>query len=73
MASVLFSVHFTAVVAVVVDWRRKCLTSRVGFRHKHGHNVVGNRTTKSQLLLDVITESQFADDAILLATSEESL
>ena len=42
-------------------------------RYKCGYNLVGDRTTKSQLLLDVITDSQFADDAILFATSEESL
>jgi len=35
---------------------------------------IGNRTAKSQLLLDIITESQFADDAAALyATTEENL
>ena len=56
-----------------VDYcKRKCLTSRVGFRYKLSRKLVGDRTKKSQLLLDVITESQFADDAALYATSEES-
>ena len=42
------------------------------FRYKLGHKLVGDRTRKSQLLLDVITESQFADAAALYATSEVS-
>ena len=44
----------------------------MGFRYKLSHKLVGDRTKKSQLLLDVITESQFADDAALYATSEEN-
>ena len=44
----------------------------MGFRYKLSRKLVGDRTKKSQLLPDVITESQFADDAALYATSEES-
>ena len=68
MAPVLFSLYFGAVVD---DWRRKCSTVGVEFRYKLGRKLVGDRTRKSQLLLDVITESHFAD-AALYATSEES-
>ena len=42
------------------------------FRYKHCRKLVGDRTAKSQLLLDIITKSQFADDAALYATSEEN-
>ena len=70
-APVLFSLYFGA-VACIDDCKRKCLKSRVGFRYKLSHKLVGDRTKKSQLLPDVITESQFVDDAALYATSEES-
>ena len=68
MAPVLFSLYFGAVVD---DWRSMCSTARE-FRYKLGYNLVGDRTRKSQLLLDVITESQSTDDAALYTTSEES-
>ena len=68
MAPVLFSLYFAAVVD---DWTRKCSVTAVEFRYKYGHKLVGDRTIKSQLLLDMITESQFADDAALYATSEQ--
>ena len=69
MAPVLFSLHF----GVVVDhWRSKCSTAGVEFRHKLGNKLVGAKTEESHILIDVITESQFADDATLYATSEES-
>ena len=58
MAPVLFSLYFGAVVD---DWRSKCSTGGVKFRYKLGYKLVGDRTAKSQLLLDVITESQFTD------------
>ena len=61
----LFSLYF---VAVVDDWRSKCSVAWVEFRYKYGHKLVGDRTIKSRLLLDIITESQFADDAALYAT-----
>jgi len=69
MAPVLFSLYFGAVVD---DWRSKCLTAGVEFRYKLGRKLLGDRSAKSQLLLDVITESQFVDDAALYAASEES-
>ena len=69
MAPVLFSLHFGAVVD---DWRIKCSAGGVVFRYRHGHKLIGDRTAKSWLLLDIITESQFADDATLYATSEEN-
>ena len=69
MAPVLFSLYFGAVVD---DWRGKCSAAGVEFRYKHGCKLVGDITAKSKLLLGFITESQFADDAALYATSEEN-
>ena len=40
--------------------------------YKHGHKLVGDGTAKCKLLIALITESQFADDAGLYATSEEN-
>ena len=65
MASVLFSLHFGVVVG---DWRSKYSTDGVEFRYILGHKLFVDR--KLQLLLDVITESQIANDATLYATSE---
>ena len=69
MAPVLFSLHFGVVVG---DWRSKYSTDGVEFRYILGHKLFGDRTRKLQLLLDVITESQIANDATLYATSEQS-
>ena len=41
------------------------------FKYKHGRKLVGDSTAKSRLLYDVITESQFTDDAALYATAAE--
>ena len=68
ISPVLFSLYFGAGVD---DWRSKYSTGGVKFRYTLGRKLVGDRTGKSQLLLD-ITDSQFADDAALYATSEES-
>ena len=48
-----------------------CSSAGAEFRYKYGCKLVGDRTVKSRLLLDMITESQFADDAALYATSEQ--
>ena len=69
MAPVPFSLY---VGVVVDDWRSKFSTAGVKFRYKLDCKLIGDRNRKSQLLLDIITESQFADDAALYATSEES-
>ena len=42
------------------------------FRYKYGRKLGGDRTVKPRLLLDMITESQFADGATLYATSEQN-
>ena len=44
----------------------------VWFRYKYGHKLVEDRAAKSKLLIDLITEIQFADAAALYATSEEN-
>jgi len=69
MAPVLFSLYFAAVVD---DWGSKCSVAGVEFRYKYGCKLVGDRTIKSRLLLDMITESQFADDAAFYTTSEQN-
>ena len=42
-------------------------------RYKHGRKLVGDRTAKSRLDQTRITESQFADDAAVYATSRDAL
>ena len=56
--------------AVADNWRNKCSAGGVEFWYKHGHKLIGDRTAKSWLLLDIITESQFANATALYATSE---
>ena len=41
------------------------------FCYFHGRKLVGDRTPKSRLLRSCVTESKFADDAALYASSRE--
>lgn len=41
-------------------------------RYRHGRRLVGDRTSKSHLDQIRITESQFADDVAMYATSHEA-
>ena len=68
IAPVLFNLYFCAVFE---DWRRQCSLAGMCFRYSHGRRLVGNRTAKSCLELSCITESQFADDAALYASTRE--
>ena len=43
----------------------------MSFRYHHGHKLVGDRTSESCLLLSYVSESMFADDAALYASSRE--
>ena len=69
MAPTLFNIYFSAVVA---DWRSRCPQAGVSIKFRHGRKLVGDRTTKSRLNNSQITESQFADDAAVYATTREA-
>jgi len=66
LAPSLFNLYFSA---VVTSWRRKCPVAGVTVRYKHGRKLVGDRTAKSRLQEVRVTESQFADDVAIYATS----
>ena len=52
-------------------WRKQCPQAGVTFCYCHGCKLVGDRTPKSRLLRSCVTESKFADDAALYASSRE--
>ena len=68
IAPVLFSLYFSAVFA---DWRYQYPLAGVSFWYHHGCKLVGNRTSKLCLLLSNVSESMFADDTALYASSCE--
>ena len=70
LAPVLFNLYFSAVVTY---WRAKSSAPGVCIRYRIGRRLVGDRTAKSRLQPQWITESQFADDAALYTTSRASL
>ena len=70
LAPFLFNIYLSSVVAY---WRARCLEAGVTVRYKHGRKLVGDRTAKSCLDQTRITESQFADDAAVYATSRDAL
>ena len=66
-APMLFNLYFYAVVA---SWRSSCPDAGLSFRYKVRRELVGDRTAKGKLLSSTVTESKFADDAALYATSQ---
>ncbi len=54
---------------MVAYWRVKC--PQAG-RYKHGREVVGDGTAKSRLGCVKVTESQFANDVAVYATSRDA-
>ena len=66
----LFNLHFCAVFD---DWRQQCPVAGVSFRYSHERKLVGDCSTKSWLLPSCVTESKFADDAVLYASSRDGL
>ena len=66
LSPTLFNLFFSVVVA---HWRHLCPDAGVQVKHKHGRKLVGDRTAKSRLQCTTVTESQFADDVALYATS----
>ena len=69
LAPSLFNPYFGAMVAC---WRSKCPEAGVTVLYKHGRKLVGDRTAKSRLQEVRVTESQFADDVAIYATSRAS-
>ena len=69
MAPTLFNLFFSAVVN---SWRSRCQVAGVEALFKIGRRLVGDRTAKSKLDAVKVTESQFADDVALYATSRAS-
>ena len=69
LAPTLFNIYFSAMVA---DWRNRSSGAGVSVLYKHGRKLVGDRTAKSRLSEMRVTESQFADDVALYATSRDS-
>eukprot|EP00117_Sycon_ciliatum_P040682 scpid34913/ scgid5748/ RNA-directed DNA polymerase from mobile element jockey; Reverse transcriptase len=67
LAPVLFNLYFSAVVGY---WRSMCPDAGVELHYRVGRKLVGDRTAKSRLQRDVVTESQFADDAAVYATTK---
>ena len=69
LAPSLFNLYFNAMVAC---WRSMCPQAGVNVRYKHGRKLVSDRTAKSRLQEVRITESQFADDVAVYATTREA-
>ena len=69
LAPTLFNIYFSAMVA---DWCNRSSGAGVSVLHKYGRNLVGDCTAKSRLNEMRVTESQFADDMALYATSRDS-
>ena len=67
LVPVLFNLYFSAVVGY---WRSMCPDPGVELHYRVGRKLVGDRTAKSRLQRDVVTESQFADDAAVYATTK---
>ena len=70
LAPTLFNMYFSAVVAYL---RVRCPQVRVTVKYKLGRKLVGDRTAKSRLEDIQVTESQFADDVAVYATTREGL
>ena len=69
LAPTLFNIYFSA---MVVDWCNRISGAGVSVLYKHGRKLVWDRTAKSRLSEMRVTESQFADDVALYATSRDS-
>ena len=63
MALTLFNIYFSAMVTI---WRDQCDDAGVTVLFNHGRKLVGDRTAKSRLLRVNVSESLFANDAIVV-------
>ena len=66
LAPMLFILYFSVVMS---QWRSQCPEAGVNVRFKISRKLIGDRTAKSHLSTVTATESQFADDAALYATT----
>ena len=66
LAPTLFNLYFSAMVAC---WRHRCPQAGVEVRYKIRGRLVGDRTAKARLQKVWVTESKFADDVALYATT----
>ena len=67
LATILFNIYFSAMVA---DWHNSSNGAGVSVLYKHDRKLVGDH--KSRLSEMRVTESQFADNVALYATSQDS-
>ena len=70
LAPTLFNLYFSA---VMTSWRSQSTSRGVPVKYRIGRKLVGDRTAKSRLDAVYITESQFADDAVLYTISRPCL
>ena len=70
LAPTLFNLYFSAMVA---SWRSQCPQIGVTVKYRIGRRLVGDRTAKARLQTVTVTESQFADDVAVYATTREAL
>ena len=68
LAPILFNLYFSAMVRC---WRSRCPQAGVTVKFRVGRKLVGDRTAKTRLQEVRVTESQFADDVALYATTRE--
>ena len=69
MASTLFNVYYSAVVA---SWRNHCLFAGVDVKFRHGRKLVGDCTAISRLSKVTVFESQFSDDTAIYTTERDA-
>ena len=65
-----FNIYFSAVVA---SWRDGCAEAGVDVLFQHGRKLVRDRTAKSRLDVERVTDSQHADDVALYTRSRDCL
>ena len=70
LAPTMFNLYISAMVRC---WRDQCPQAGVTVKYRVGRKLVGDRTAKVRLQEVCVTESQFADDVALYATTREVL
>ena len=69
LAPTLFNIYIST---AVTNWKNRHREAGIDVLYKHGRKLVSDRTAKSRLNVVRVTETQFADDAALYATSREA-
>jgi len=70
LAPILFNLYFSAIVSY---WRSDCVEVGIEVLSRPGRKLVGDWMVKFRLNVVKVTESQFADDLVLYASSHEKL